>query len=172
MRNLLCTMLLACGALHAQVITFSVDYVKPQNSQPVVFLSGISQDGWRGKFIQQTGVDRFVYIDPTDALPQDRQSLRKIRWEEAQIDNADAFVLWIPKGRAGDPKTLSLKTLFECGRFSEMKKKPLLIGIEQGYVMRDSLVEHLKQIRSDVIITDSLEALSRETEKVVKKAAY
>ncbi|MBI5274645.1 MAG: hypothetical protein HY860_06315 [Chlamydiales bacterium] len=167
-KSIFLSFLFAIASVNGQIINPSMDYQKQPNDPPALFLAGSASDPWREKLIQSLNVSSYVYLDPTEV--QDHHSLKKIRWEHRHIELASAFVVWIPKGQKSNPKTLSLNTLFDCGRFIEMKNKPLIVGIEQGYVMRDALVKELRQLRPDIIITDSLEALSRETSQAIKKA--
>lgn len=154
----------------AQVLQSPLQYVKTESDSPMVFLAGSSYYNWREGFMKKMGEKNYIFVTPTaDYGEAKKYPLKRIRWEQKYIDEADSYVVWIPRGDRSNPRTLSLTTLFELGRFVEYTNKPLIIGIEQGYVMRDELINQLRQLRNDVIITDSLDALAKEAQRVIKK---
>lgn len=169
MKKLILLSLLSSICAVAKVIKTPDEYEKKEMKWKAIFLAGSAHYDWRESFIKSCCDEHFVFFDPISSKEYSTKfPLKRIRWEHRHISLADVFVVWIPKGMDKDAKTLSMTTLFECGRFVEQKNKPLFVGIEEGYVHRNELVNQLQQLRKDVIITDSLEALAKQVKNHLK----
>ncbi|MCI5052389.1 MAG: nucleoside 2-deoxyribosyltransferase domain-containing protein [Simkaniaceae bacterium] len=127
----------------------------PQKSSQLVFLAGTISTPWRAQLTTLLQSTDYTLLSPAHG-PQ----VKRIEWEQTYIDRADILVMWISANKPGDPYTLSLTSLFELGRFTHMNK-PLYIGIEPGYALRDELILQLRALRPELIIHESLEALAK-----------
>lgn len=148
-------------SIHAQHVISPSEFVKEKFSEKAsVFLAGSAAYPWREHFKGMMATDQVVFLDPMNPDADEICREHTLKWEIEHINKADVLLVWVPKGEEASVKTLSLTTLFEVGRFVEMKNKPLVVGVEKGHYLRDELIGQLKFLRPDVIVVDSLDALA------------
>ncbi len=133
------------------------EYVTSES--PAVFLAGSAAFPWRECFKKNISPEEAVLLDPLNEDLTQNDPVRRIQWEADHINHADILLVWLPESDKTNHYTYSLTSLFETGRFVQMKEKPLLVGIAPGYIRRDELFTQLKVLRPEVVVVDSLEAL-------------
>lgn len=130
-----------------------------------VFLAGSAAYRWRDRFKQMMADDELILLDPINYEKREPNREYSLMWEVDHIEKADILLTWIPSGEKSLPHTLSMTTLFELGRFAEMKDKSLIVGISTGHHMYSELVYQISQLRPDAVLVHSLEDLAEELRK-------
>lgn len=135
--------------------------------EKTVFLAGSAAYRWRDQFRIMMAEDKVVLIDPINYEFREPKRNLSLMWEVDHIEKADILLAWIPPGITTNPHTLSLTTLFELGRFIEMKHKPLFVGISQEHHMAQELTHQVTLLRPDAVIVHSLEDLAEKLRKLL-----
>lgn len=129
------------------------------SSDPLsVFLSGPSSTFWRQDLMDLLRFEALVLLDPTLAFKKNNRFFQ-VTWEHDHIDKSDVILVWLPEEESLNSAFHSLETLFELGRFVEMRDKILVLGIHPNYPQREELELQVKKLRRDVPIVDSLEGV-------------
>jgi len=147
-----------------QLIVSPEDYTKKADDPPLVFLAGSAAYPWRQEVIKKSGELALTFIDPVNHALHFHRQKERIRWEQKQIAQADILFVWIPKGEPDKSFTLSMTSLFELGRFCEMRDKVLLVGIDPGHLRSEEISGQLHFLRPDVYVHRSLETLTQTLE--------
>lgn len=92
---------------------------------------------------------RTIYDNTADASKQ-------IKWEYDALNKADLVSFWFPK------ETLCPITLFELGRFSHDKSKPVLVGVHPQYQRKLDVEVQLLLARPEIEIVYSLQDLNKQ----------
>ncbi len=122
-----------------------------------VFLAGSSFYDWREDLIQAFSEKELTFFDPLYRVSMKREL--GVAWEQKHIAEADVIVVWIPKGDLDNLRSLSITTIFELGRFVEMKDKPLIVGVHEDHPYKRELTLQLKGIKEDLEVFHHLEDL-------------
>ncbi|MEC7839994.1 MAG: nucleoside 2-deoxyribosyltransferase domain-containing protein [Chlamydiota bacterium] len=122
-----------------------------------VFLAGSAALPWRENFKNKMQDDHVIFFDPMNSNAELISRSKTLKWEIDHIDKADVIIAWIPEGEPASTRTWSLTTLFELGRFVEMKRKPLIVGISPKHYMFAELLNQFKVLRPDAQVVSSLD---------------
>jgi hypothetical protein len=133
---------------------------------PAAFLAGSAVFPWREAVKKNISPEEAVLFDPMNDQLAEENPMKRVQWEVDHMDYADIVVVWLPKEDQTKPHTFSLTSLFEMGRFVQMKDKPLVVGIAPEYIRRDELVTQLKVLRPEVTVVNSLDALQEQLRAV------
>jgi hypothetical protein len=107
-------------------------------------------------------------LDPTYSNNDPWKRIDHIKWEHEHIEKADVLLVWLPANEGTKLHTLSFTTLFELGRFAQMKNKNLVMGIHPDYYKRNEVVLQLSILRPEVEIVSSLDELAGKLNSVVE----
>lgn len=135
------------------------------SEEKTVFLAGSAASRWRDRFKQMMAKDNVILIDPINFDNREPDRSLSLMWEIEHIGKADILLAWIPPGIKSNPHTLSLTTLFELGRFTEMKDKPLIVGISRDHHMANELTHQVSLLRPDAVVVHTLEDLATQLRK-------
>lgn len=141
------------------IVTQSQSQVTCEN-HPKVFLGGSLITPWRDRLISHLRDTDYTLYNPAHPGAPGR-----IEWEQNHIDKSDILLMWIAKNTPRDSYSLSLTSLFELGRFIEMRGKTLLVGIDPDYALREELTLQLRRLRPELTIYDSIDSLSTHLKK-------
>ena len=162
---------LFCASLHGNEVNRYIltpeRYVEKLTHDKSVFLAGSAAYKWRDEFRKLMEKDNVVLLDPINYELQHQQRENSLMWEVEHIEKADILLTWIPQGDRSNPHTLSLTTLFELGRFAEMKNKPLFVGISPDHHMQKELTIQMGLLRPDAVVVHSLQDLANELRKTL-----
>ena len=91
----------------------------------------------------------FPIGDPNAAYEQ-------IKWEFANLINADAILFWFPC------ETLCPIVLYELGTWTPRRSKPLCIGVHPKYARKQDVEIQTELVLPNQVITYSLEDLAKQ----------
>lgn len=143
-------------------------YDSSSNDRLSVFLAGSASFPWRIEFEKKLNDHELTLIDPTYKKNDPWTRIDHIRWEHEHIDKADVLLAWLPANEETKLHTLSLTTLFELGRFAQMKEKKIVMGIHPEYYKRNEVMLQLSILRPEVEIVSSLDELAVELNKIAE----
>jgi len=138
-----------------------VEYQKERSeTRKSVFLAGSAAFFFFLEFREMLEKDHVVFLDPKNTDLDLICRSTTLKWEIEHIEKADVLLAWIPEGDPSSTRTLSLTTLFELGRFAEMKEKPLIVGISPKHYLFSEIHRQLRVLRPDAVVVVSLEELA------------
>lgn len=116
---------------------------------------------WQSEFVAMLKDDELTLLNPRRRhFPLNGQGAfeGQVRWEHEHLAKATAIAFWFPK-EAVEPIAL-----YELGAWS-MTKKPLFVGVEEGYSRRFDVVEQTRLARPEIEVVYALPELAKRVSK-------
>lgn len=130
-------------------------------TRPSIFLAGgiTGCRNWQLEVVDQLKDSSFAVLNPRrddfpigdpDAAPA------QIKWEFDHLQNATVILFWFT------PDTLQPIALYELGRWSSQKTKPIIVGADPDYARRQDVEIQLGLSRPDLHVYHDLKAMVKD----------